>query len=208
MKKTILALSIFISLGNPLFSQQTQFAAPPNPWSTNPTGVSFTELNFQTPDKSFNLEGNWYYNDSESGILTLEKPYSSTQGGAPERNIIAQIMGSQVDFIIQPIGNDEPTGLFRYTGSKLSDLQFQGYFEFGMGPSGYGDWIPVPLTNSPPSILNLGKDMLGQSYILNYLPSADFSYPEDINNTSAYFEEAQALNIDLEFTGGTWVPKN
>jgi hypothetical protein len=207
MKKILTHLSIAMLTTAGALSQQIQYPSGPFPWNEAPTGVSFSNLTLYSISGEYNLGGDWYHSDNEDNWLTLEKAYSSTEGGSHDSWILTTFTENGVDFDIYN-GAETPTWKkYKYVGPSLSELELDGYYEWKIGPNGYNDFVPTPPPFPVVATLNLGESMAGQDYIKSYLPNADFSFPIVEGSTEAFINEAKELNIGLTFEDGQWVPE-
>jgi hypothetical protein len=203
---TILTIIGLIFLAQPQsFAQQPQYPTGPFPWNGEPSGVSFSDLSIYTPDKEYNLSGDWYHSDNEEGWVTLEKAFSSSEGGSYDSWVLATFTGSGLELFINDTEGSNAKK-YVYSGSKLSELTLSGYYEWKIGGGGYNDWVstepPYPIAEN----LNLGESMTGHDYIQSYIPEADFSFIASTSN-DPFASEAKELNLNLEFQNGLWVPK-
>jgi hypothetical protein len=208
--KTLKILFLFLSLSSVgitnLPSQTPQFPSSFPWWNTEPTGVSFPNISVYGPDKEYDLGGEWYYTDSEEGWITLEKPFSSQEGGNYESWVLATITDSGVDFFINDI-YDSTQRTYKYRGSKLSDLTLEGHYEWKMGPNGYNEDVLTPPLYPVVQTLNLGalNQQTGQDYLNSFLPNADFSYTEESPTLNIIKQNATKLTIGLKYENGNWV---
>lgn len=155
-----------------------------------------------TPDKEYDLGGDWYFSDSEGGWLTLEKAFTSSENGNYESWVLATVSDNSVEFFINDIYGSIQRK-YVYSGPKLSELTLEDHYEWKIGPSGYNDWVPTPPPFPVSQDLNLGASMSGQEYISSFLPNTDFSYIEP--TSSVIIKNAQELSIGLKFEDGKWV---
>jgi hypothetical protein len=206
IRKAFPFLAIILLAGVQTRAQELQYSAGPFPWNSEPTGVSFENLSLYSLNGQYNLDGDWYHSDNEEGWVTLEKAFTSTEGGSYESWILATFTPDGVSFDIYN-GQETPAWKkYTYSGEGYANLNLEGYYEWKIGENGYNDWVSTPPPYPVVESLNLGESMTGQGYITSYIPEADFSFVENTSN-GAFFSEAKELNLNLEFIDGRWAPK-
>jgi len=217
IKSLFLGLLLLSNAASQAQSPAPQFPAGPFPWNNEACGVSLNNLSIYTPDKEYSLNGQWYYNDSEPGWVTIEKAFASSEGGVYDSWVLATFTESGVEFYID--GTSGESGKkYIYSGENLANLSLQGYYVWDMGPHGYYEWIQNPSPFPVPETLNLGESMEGQDYIQSYLPNASFLAPAQTTsspnetvkepNKGSTTQQALDLTIDLKFQEGAWAPSN
>lgn len=205
MKKIILTLVGVVGMTG--MSSANIFSDSGYPWNINNT--TFNSTNHTQAYAHYNSQSYSYdYTDEESGIPAFYLGMSS--GLLPTGQEYNQIM----EIRIEPDGSykvnvyltqSRDSLQLEYVGDSLSNLSLS---------SGYPKFLPnfeetpVESHNIPSSGLDLGTIMSSNSLqaIQTRFPSAFVSGLSD-GSVGAFVEQAEELNVGLEFLNGQWTVK-